>query len=183
VEVKKAVSRDKQHSITRSNVDTVGQSRTKKIFVGGLAPTVTENDMRKFFDRFGKITDAAVMYDPRTQTSRGFGFITFDSEDAVDIVVQNPFYDLNGKMVEVKRSIPKELISTGHIRFPAGKGGNFGASYGNVLNSTPTLVGGYGPPMNTSYGSGAALAGTCSYSIYGPTGSYSKRPTHDDFNN
>jgi hypothetical protein len=85
----------------------------------------------------------------------------------VDIVVQTPFYELNGKMVEVKRSVPKEL-SSGHIRFPVGRGGNFDASNGHVVNSTPIPVAGYAPPMNNSYS--AAVGGTGTYSSYGPTG-------------
>lgn len=55
-------------------------SESKKIFVGGLAPSVTEQDFRGYFEEFGKITDAVVMIDRDTQRSRGFGFITFDEE-------------------------------------------------------------------------------------------------------
>jgi RNA-binding protein Musashi len=175
VEARKAISRGEQLSSTRSNVlgrKPTGQSRTKKMFVGGLAPTVTENDFRKYFEQFGTIIDVIVMYDPGTQRSRGFGFITYDSEDAVDIVVQKRFHELNGKMVEVKRSIPKEL-SSGHIRLPAGRfgagassAGNFGASYGHGFNSSPAV--GYGLRMNSSYGT--TLGGRGAYPTYGPAG-------------
>jgi RNA-binding protein Musashi len=111
--------------------------------------------MRNYFQQFGTVTDAFVMYDPRTQSPRGFGFIVYDSENAVDFVVQNPFHQLNGKMVEVKRAFRK-VFSGGPIRLPAGTGreGNFGASNVHGFNSTPV------PPMNTGYG----------YSSYGPTG-------------
>ena len=53
---------------------------TKKIFVGGLAPSVTEADFRLYFDKYGVIRDAVVMFDRQTQRSRGFGFITFENE-------------------------------------------------------------------------------------------------------
>lgn len=175
VEARKAISRDEQHSLTRSNVGSrkpAGQIRTKKMFVGGLAPTVTENDFRKYFEQFGTITDVVVMYDPGSQRPRGFGFITYDSEDAVDIVVQKRFHELNGKLVEVKRSIPKEL-SSGHIRPRAGRfgagansGGNFGASYGHGLNSNRAV--GYGLTINSIYGT--ALGGRGAYPTYGPAG-------------
>eukprot|EP01018_Ginkgo_biloba_P013156 Gb_16979 [translate_table: standard] len=175
VEAKKAVPRDEQHSMIRSNIGGLGpagQSRTKKIFVGGLAPTVTENDFRNYFEQFGTITDVVVMYDHSTQRPRGFGFITYDSEDAVDIVLQKSFHELHGKMVEVKRSIPKEL-STGHARMPAGgfgigaaRGGNYGAGYGHGYNSSP--AGSYGARMNNSYG--PAPGGRGGYPSYGATG-------------
>lgn len=83
--------------------------RTKKIFVGGLASTVTESDFKAYFEQFGTITDVVVMYDHNTQRPRGFGFITYDSEEAVDKVLLKTFHELNGKTVEVKRAVPKEL--------------------------------------------------------------------------
>ena len=52
-----------------------GYTESKKIFVGGLAPSVTEQDFRQYFEEFGKITDAVVMIDRDTQRSRGFGFV------------------------------------------------------------------------------------------------------------
>lgn len=55
-------------------------SESKKIFVGGLAPSVTEQDFRSYFEEFGKTTDAVVMIDRDTQRSRGFGFVTFEEE-------------------------------------------------------------------------------------------------------
>uniref|UniRef100_H3G7Q1 RRM domain-containing protein n=1 Tax=Phytophthora ramorum TaxID=164328 RepID=H3G7Q1_PHYRM len=70
VEVKRAIPRER----------TAPGSRLKKIFVGGLAPTVTEQDFRHYFEEYGKITDAVVMIDRDTQRSRGFGFITFEDE-------------------------------------------------------------------------------------------------------
>lgn len=88
------------------------------------------------------------MYDHHTQRPRGFGFITYDSEDAVDRVLLKTFHELNNKMVEVKRAVPKEL-SPGPSRSPLG-GYNYGLSRVNsFLNGytqayTPSAVGGYG---------------------------------------
>ncbi|KAG6480570.1 hypothetical protein ZIOFF_057154 [Zingiber officinale] len=87
VEAKRAVPRDDQRMITKNNGSVPGSpvpGRTKKIFVGGLPSALMESDFKKYFDQFGIITDAVVMYDHNIQRPRGFGFITFDSEDAVD---------------------------------------------------------------------------------------------------
>ena len=72
MEVKKEISRNEWHNITRSTSNIVGnsgqvQSTTKKILASGLAPTITENDMRKYFKQFDKIIIVVVMYDPETQ--------------------------------------------------------------------------------------------------------------------
>ncbi|KAL0692843.1 hypothetical protein Bca4012_060023 [Brassica carinata] len=113
VEAKKAVPRDDHVVLNKSNNTSLqgspGPARSKKIFVGGLASTVTEAEFKKYFAQFGVITDVVVMYDHRTQRPRGFGFISYESEEAVDKVLQRTFHELNGKMVEVKLAVPKEM--------------------------------------------------------------------------
>ncbi|CAH2078799.1 unnamed protein product [Thlaspi arvense] len=111
VEAKKAVPRDDHIVLTKSNSSfhgSPGPANTKKIFVGGLASSVTEAEFKKYFAQFGTITDVVVMFDHKTQRPRGFGFITYDSEEAVDRVLQKTFHELDGKMVEVKVAVPKE---------------------------------------------------------------------------
>ncbi|XP_041004857.1 heterogeneous nuclear ribonucleoprotein 1 isoform X1 [Juglans microcarpa x Juglans regia] len=155
VEAKKAVPRDDQNILSRNSGSihgSPGPGRTRKIFVGGLASTVTESDFKKYFDQFGTITDVVVMYDHNTQRPRGFGFITYDSEEAVDKVLVRSFHELNGKMVEVKRAVPKES-SPGPSRSPLG-GYNHGLNRVNSFLSgynqgyTPSTVGGYGVRMD-----------------------------------
>ena len=65
------------------------------------------------------------MYDHNTQRPRGFGFITYDSEDAVDKALHKSFHELNGKMVEVKRAVPKEQSPGPAARSPVGVGQNY----------------------------------------------------------
>lgn len=158
VEAKKAVPRDDKHIINRNSSSiqgSPGPGRTKKIFVGGLASTVNESDFRKYFEQFGNITDVVVMYDHNTQRPRGFGFITYDSEDAVDRVLHKTFHELNGKMVEVKRAVPKEL-SPGPSRSPL-VGYNYGFNRANnFLNSYAqgynlSSLGGYGVRMDSRF--------------------------------
>ncbi|CAH1431873.1 unnamed protein product [Lactuca virosa] len=116
VEAKRALSREEQQtSRPASNVGrssggagTGGNYRTKKIFVGGLPSTLTEDQFRQYFETYGDITDVVIMFDQTTNRPRGFGFISFDTEDAVDRVLQKTFHELNNKLVEVKRALPKD---------------------------------------------------------------------------
>ncbi|XP_051123861.1 uncharacterized protein LOC127246485 [Andrographis paniculata] len=123
VEVKRAIPRSEQQiqqqqqqhrGLDRSNSRANGrineESKEKKIFVGGLPANLTLEEFRSYFEKFGKITDVAVIHDNNTRRPRGFGFITFDSEDSVEEVLQKKYYELTGKNVEVKRAIPKEGI-------------------------------------------------------------------------
>ncbi|XP_059666499.1 heterogeneous nuclear ribonucleoprotein 1 [Cornus florida] len=159
VEAKKAVPRDDQHMLDRNNHSIQGSPgpghKIKKIFVGGLASTVTEGDFKKYFDQFGTVTDVVVMYDHNTQRPRGFGFITYDSEEAVDRVLHNTFHELNGKTVEVKWAVPKEL-SPGPSRSPL-VGYNYGFSKAKSLRNNYaqgynlSSAGGFGVGMDGKF--------------------------------
>ncbi|KAF9586855.1 hypothetical protein IFM89_039930 [Coptis chinensis] len=129
VEAKRALSREEQQTSYRSGArggdrsfGSGGNLKTKKIFVGGLPPTLTEEGFRQYFEAYGVVTDVVVMFDQNTQRPRGFGFITFDTEEAVDRVLHKSFHDLNGKNVEVKRALPKDANSGGGVQSGGSRG-------------------------------------------------------------
>ena len=55
----------------------IGGSSSSKVFVGGLSPHSTAETLRAHFEKFGVITDCAVINEPGTRKSRGFGFVEF----------------------------------------------------------------------------------------------------------
>lgn len=83
------------------------QDKTAKIFVGGVGSDVTEEDFTKFFEQYGTVIDAQLMIDKDTGRPRGFGFVTFDGDAAVDKIVSMQFLNLKGKDIEVKRAEPR----------------------------------------------------------------------------
>ncbi|CBX95876.1 hypothetical protein LEMA_P030280.1 [Plenodomus lingam JN3] len=82
------------------------QERTSKIFVGGVSQEATEEDFTAFFKQFGRVVDATLMMDKETGRPRGFGFVTFDGDAAVDATLKGPLQIL-GKPIEVKRAQPR----------------------------------------------------------------------------
>ncbi|RLM87700.1 heterogeneous nuclear ribonucleoprotein 1-like [Panicum miliaceum] len=157
VEAKKAIPRDDHSIVSKRNASSTGSSgpnHTRKIFVGGLPSDVTEADFRRCFEQFGAITDVVVIYDRSTQRPRGFGFITYDSEDAVDKALHKSLHELNGKMVEVKRAIPKEQSPRPVARSSARVGQNYATNhflngFNQGYNMNP--IGGYGMRMDGRY--------------------------------
>eukprot|EP00808_Paulinella_micropora_P026603 g50628.t1 len=86
-----------------------GQQHVHKVFVGGITPQITSEILCEHFKQNGKIVNA-VMVDP-TGCPRGFGFVTFESEESVNAVLSKPQMVL-GKLVECRKAIPKQRISS-----------------------------------------------------------------------
>ncbi|XP_073006285.1 heterogeneous nuclear ribonucleoprotein 1-like [Typha latifolia] len=144
-----------QHGVQSWNTanDNNG-SHLKKIFVGGLPESITDDAFKKYFETFGSITDAVVMYDNSTRRPRGFGFITFDLETSVEEVLKNSFHYLNDKRVEVKKAVPKDNRNHSNNDFYNGSGYVFNTFGGSVpaFGNYPT----YGPRYDTFYGFASA---------------------------
>jgi len=82
----------------------------KKVFIGGLASDTTSNDIREYFEKYGKVTDVLLMYDKQTRRLRGFGFVSFESEEVAKRICGEGFHKIKSKSVECKRAQPKEVM-------------------------------------------------------------------------
>jgi hypothetical protein len=56
------------------------EDTNRKVFVGGLNPSTTAEGLRTYFEQFGTVSEASVVIDKVTRTSRGFGFVMFENE-------------------------------------------------------------------------------------------------------
>lgn len=78
-----------------------------KIFVGGVPIQSTEEQFKAYFETYGPISKVEL------HALRGFGYITYESVESVDSCLEKyEAHYLCKKWVEVKRSIPRELIDS-----------------------------------------------------------------------
>mmetsp|Transcript_17165 Transcript_17165/g.20809 ORF Transcript_17165/g.20809 Transcript_17165/m.20809 type:complete len:591 (-) Transcript_17165:862-2634(-) len=77
-----------------------------KIFVGGLLYATGHDSLRRYFEEYGEVETAEVIYNKDTKKSRGFGFVVFGDFDAVTAVLETQDrksrHVIDGKQVEVK---------------------------------------------------------------------------------
>ncbi|GBG25993.1 RNA-binding protein Musashi-like 1 [Hondaea fermentalgiana] len=79
-----------------------------KAFVGGLSWETTDEGLELYFGQFGEIVAAEVMRDRFTGQSRCFGFVSFATEDGLDVACKQHMHQIDGKEVEVKVAFRKE---------------------------------------------------------------------------
>ncbi|KAJ6128166.1 hypothetical protein N7471_009383 [Penicillium samsonianum] len=95
-----------------------------KIYVGNLSWHTTTESLSAAFSQYGNIVDSIVMTDRETGRSRGFGFVTFSSEEeanaAIDALNEQ---DLDGRRIRVNLANARPSGGGG---FGGGAGGGAG---------------------------------------------------------
>ncbi|OIR58522.1 MAG: uncharacterized protein A8A55_0680 [Amphiamblys sp. WSBS2006] len=79
-----------------------------KVYVGGLLWEITSQDLGQMFDKFGALKDAFVVSDRESGRSRGFGFVTFETREAMDRAVREmDGTESGGRQLRVNVATPK----------------------------------------------------------------------------
>ena len=89
----------------------------KKLYIGNLAYSVTEDALNEFFGAVGAVESCRIITDKFTGKSKGFGFIEMDSDDnAKACIEQLDGKEIDGRALRVSEAREK----------PAGGGGGRG---------------------------------------------------------
>lgn len=87
--------------------------QNNKLFIGNLSFTVTEAELESSFASYGALEEVKVVLDRETGRSRGFGFVTFTTEDAAKSALAQDGKDLNGRDLRVSIAESKPRAKTG----------------------------------------------------------------------
>ena len=68
----------------------------KKIYVGNLTPKATEDNIKALFEPFGEVHSVKIIMDWDTGSSRGFGFVEMDAENAKKAIAEIDGYRVPG---------------------------------------------------------------------------------------
>jgi RNA recognition motif-containing protein len=95
-----------------------------KLFVGGLAYSVNDDQLRDLFAGVGTVVSAQVIVDKYSNQSKGFGFVEMSSEEEAKKAID----ELNGKDFE-GRSIAVNEARPQERREPRSFGGGGGGGH------------------------------------------------------
>ncbi len=91
-----------------------------KIYVGNLSYEVTEGDLRRAFESFGRVESAEIIKDRDSGTSKGFGFVEMpDAAEAKAAIDGLNGKELKGRAATVNEARPRPEARPGR----GGRGG------------------------------------------------------------
>jgi RNA recognition motif-containing protein len=79
------------------------------IFVGNLAYTATEDDVRQLFESYGTVEKVNIITDRDTGRAKGFGFVEMPETQAAQSAIQAlNGHELAGRALTVNEAKPRE---------------------------------------------------------------------------
>ncbi len=87
----------------------------KKLFIGNLPWSITSDSLRDLFSQVGEVVEAMVITDRMSGRSKGFGFVTFATEEAAQAAIQQMNEkEVDGRKIIVNVARPKEERRTNY---------------------------------------------------------------------
>ncbi len=84
-----------------------------KLFVGSLPWSLDTEALRTLFSTYGEITDVIVITDRDTGRSKGFGFVTFSTEESAQKALELDGREVEGRTIVVNVAKPREDRNSG----------------------------------------------------------------------
>lgn len=105
---------EKTHSLKNKKIDPKraeargGKEPIRKVFVGGVAVDIPEEDIRQHFEQYGPVAEIEFPFNKLKNERKGFCFVTFVDAESCDKAAAEAKQSLGAKKCDVKKAIPKE---------------------------------------------------------------------------
>ncbi|CAH0516020.1 unnamed protein product [Peronospora belbahrii] len=84
---------------------------SQKLLVVGIPKTFDDTELSELFSTFGTIVEAKVVLDTTSNTSRGFGFVTFTAPSAMRTAIKCMNQKvIEGRTLNVRQLVPKDTF-------------------------------------------------------------------------
>ena len=88
-------------------VQSEKENDMKKLYVGNLPFSATEDEVRDLFEEHGSVGSVAIITDRETGRPRGFGFV--EMEDGAERAIQSlNGHEMGGRALQVNEARPRE---------------------------------------------------------------------------
>ena len=102
----------------------------KKLYVGNLPYSITDDGLHSAFAEFGAVSSAKVITDRETGRSKGFGFVEMESDSDADMAIEKlNGAQMDGRAINVSEARPQAPREGGGGRGGFGGGGRGGGGY------------------------------------------------------
>merc|ERR1719192_1467686 len=88
----------------------------------GLSEDITDLDLKAYFNQFGTVLGVQQMIWDDSGKKRGYGYVEFSDDDAVDKIVLVRTHIVNGRELEAKKCLTKEQMRDLNVRGSRGVG-------------------------------------------------------------
>lgn len=91
-------------------ITTTPKPKLIALYIGGLGPSVTEDDLKKEFGKFKSLASVKICYDATTNQSLGYGYLNFKNQQDVDLCTEDYNYNvLFGNEIKIMPSLRNSL--------------------------------------------------------------------------
>jgi len=81
----------------------------KKLYIGNLPYSVTDDQLMELFVQYGEVESAVVISDRATGRSKGFGFVEYSEDAAADAAMaEMDGKEMDGRALRVSEARPQE---------------------------------------------------------------------------
>ncbi|XP_073060404.1 uncharacterized protein [Primulina eburnea] len=157
--LKQTVSKHGNFELAASNSSLFqairSMSSSSKLYVGGLSYNTDEMALKDAFAKYGDVVEARVVLDRDTGRSKGFGFVTYATNEAASSAIQAyDGQDLHGRRIRVNYAIERPRGGGFGGGYGSGGGYNYAGQDGGNYGGRGYEGGGYGGYGGGGYGGG-----------------------------